>query len=238
MTLRVNLVWWSIWGGAKFPPTFSHFSGGEKLKTACVAANNQIQGSKTTPIYDSLPSTISTASGKVRDAFTTNDATSPLVLVTTDRQSAFDRHLTSIPYKGAVLNLISAYWFDQTKDILPNHIISTPHPNITCAKKAEPFPIEFVVRAYLTGSTETSIWKHYSSGARSYCGHPLPDGLLKNTKLANGPIMTPTTKVSECAKWLQTKGYIHSLELTHPNRLARFARPSFKNAHNLARRRV
>jgi len=216
------------------PPNEAHVA---KI-TACVAANNQIQGSKTTPIYDSLPSTISTASGKVRDAFTTNDATSPLVLVTTDRQSAFDRHLTSIPYKGAVLNLISAYWFDQTKDILPNHIISTPHPNITCAKKAEPFPIEFVVRAYLTGSTETSIWKHYSSGARSYCGHPLPDGLLKNTKLANGPIMTPTTKVSECAKWLQTKGYIHSLELTHPNRLARFARPSFKNAHNLARRRV
>jgi hypothetical protein len=111
--------------------------------------------------------------GKVRDVYETDNH---IVLVTTDRLSAFDRVLASVPFKGAVLNQVSAYWFDQTKHIVPNHIVAVPHPNVTVAKKCTPFKIEFVVRAYLTGSTSTSIWVHYNKGARTYCGHALSDG--------------------------------------------------------------
>ena len=157
--------------------------------TGCIERKGQVEGG-----YSSLPSGVSSSSGKVRDAFSSTTAPKSLLLVTTDRQSAFDRHLCSVPHKGAVLNQISAFYFEQTKDIMPNHIISVPHPNCTVAKKAEPFPIEFVVRAYMTGSTDTSIWKNYQNGCRNYCGHALPEGLKKNTKIANGPILTPTTK--------------------------------------------
>ena len=111
--------------------------------------------------------------GKVRDVYETENR---LLLVTTDRQSAFDRILACVPFKGQVLNMTSAWWFANSKHIIPNHIIATPHPNVTVAKKCTPFRIEFVVRAYLTGSTSTSIWVHYQKGARSYCGHTLPDG--------------------------------------------------------------
>lgn len=111
--------------------------------------------------------------GKVRDAYETPEH---MLLVTTDRLSAFDRLLACVPYKGAVLNLTSAYWFSVTSHIIPNHVLSIPHPNVTVAKKCAPFKIEFVVRAYLTGSTSTSIWVHYKDGSRSYCGHALPDG--------------------------------------------------------------
>ena len=128
--------------------------------------------------------------GKVRDRY---DLSDKLALVTTDRQSGFDRMLAKVPYKGQVLNLTSAYWFEQTKDIIQNHIISIPHPNVSIVKKCTPFPIEFVVRSYMTGSTSTSIWKNYSNGVRNYCGHDLPDGMVKNQKLEKN-ILTPTTK--------------------------------------------
>ena len=111
-------------------------------------------------------------SGKVRDRYNLNDDT--IALVTTDRQSGFDRMLALVPFKGQVLNLTSKFWFDQTKDIIPNHIIEVPHPNVSLVKKCTPFPIEFVVRCYMTGSTSTSIWKNYSDGVRNYCGHELP----------------------------------------------------------------
>jgi phosphoribosylaminoimidazole-succinocarboxamide synthase len=111
-------------------------------------------------------------SGKVRDRYNLNDDN--IALVTTDRQSGFDRMLALVPYKGQVLNLTSKFWFDQTKDIIPNHIIAVPHPNVSVVKKCTPFPIEFVVRSYMTGSTSTSIWKNYSDGVRNYCGHTLP----------------------------------------------------------------
>lgn len=128
--------------------------------------------------------------GKVRDTFDLGDR---LLLVTTDRQSAFDRVLASIPFKGQVLNQVSAYWFEQTRDIVPNHVLETPDPNVTVGRKGRVMPVEFVVRSYLTGSTSTSIWRNYERGVRSYCGHTLPDGLRKNERLAR-PLVTPTTK--------------------------------------------
>ena len=129
--------------------------------------------------------------GKVRDQYHLPNGT--IALVTTDRQSGFDRMLASVPYKGAVLNLTSAWWFGQTAHIIPNHVLSTPHPNVTLAKKCVPFKIEFVVRAYVTGSTETSIWTNYKNGCRLYCGHELPEGMVKNQKLWTN-LLTPTTK--------------------------------------------
>jgi len=132
--------------------------------------------------------------GKVRDRIDVDDKT--IALVTTDRQSGFDRQLALVPFKGAVLNLTSAFWFEQTKDIINNHIVAVPHPYVTIAKKCQPFPIEFVVRSYMTGSTDTSIWKNYCNGVRKYCGHDLPDGMAKNQKLEKN-ILTPTTKEEE-----------------------------------------
>ncbi|CAN0461003.1 unnamed protein product, partial [Phaeothamnion confervicola] len=118
--------------------------------------------------------------GKVRDTYTCDDC---IVLVSTDRQSAFDRQLAHIPFKGSVLNQTSAWWFERTKHITPNHVLGTPDPNVTVGMKAEVFSIEFVMRGYLTGSTSTSIWKNYEKGVREYCGFALPEGLRKNQKL-------------------------------------------------------
>jgi phosphoribosylaminoimidazole-succinocarboxamide synthase len=130
--------------------------------------------------------------GKVRDQFY-SDAAKHMILVTTDRQSAFDRVLAAVPFKGAVLNLVSAWWFRRTEHIVPNHLIAVPHPNVTIAKRCDPFPIEFVVRGYATGSTSTSLWKNYERGVREYCGIKLPDNLHKNQKLWMN-LVTPTTK--------------------------------------------
>ena len=129
--------------------------------------------------------------GKVRDRY--EIGSDKLALVTSDRQSGFDRSLALVPFKGQVLNLTSAYWFGVTQDIIPNHLLSVPHPNVSIVKKCTPFPIEFVVRSYMTGSTSTSIWKNYQDGCRNYCGHQLPDGMKKNQKLEKN-ILTPTTK--------------------------------------------
>ncbi|CAM9453538.1 unnamed protein product, partial [Chrysoparadoxa australica] len=129
--------------------------------------------------------------GKVRDTYVSEDY---IVLVSTDRQSAFDRQLTEVPFKGAVLNQTSAWWFNLTKDLVPNHVIAAPHPNVTIGKKAKVFQVEFVMRGYLTGSTSTSIWKNYEAGVRQYCGHALPDGLKKSQKIPMGNLLTPTTK--------------------------------------------
>ena len=128
--------------------------------------------------------------GKVRDQYELEDK---IALITTDRQSAFDRVLATIPFKGQVLNLTSAWWFDKTKHIIPNHVLKIPDPNVTLAKKCKVFPIEFVVRGYITGSTSTSLWTVYNNGDREYCGNKLPEGLKKNQRL-NKNMLTPTTK--------------------------------------------
>ena len=128
--------------------------------------------------------------GKVRDQYDLGDK---IALITTDRQSAFDRVLASIPFKGQVLNLTSAWWFEQTKHIIDNQVIDIPDPNVTLAKKCKVFPIEFVVRGYITGSTSTSLWTVYNNGSRDYCGNTLEEGLVKNQKL-DANMLTPTTK--------------------------------------------
>lgn len=146
-----------------------------------------------TNLHLSVPSLKSKTRGKVRDIY---DAGDYLVLVTTDRQSAFDRVLASIPFKGQVLNEASLWWFGQTQHITPNAIVSSPDKNVTIAKKCSVFPVEFVVRGYVTGSTDTSLWTVYKNGVRNYCGNLLPDDLVKSQRLPAN-ILTPTTKAAD-----------------------------------------
>jgi phosphoribosylaminoimidazole-succinocarboxamide synthase len=131
-------------------------------------------------------------SGKVRDIYQRGDR---LILITTDRISAFDRVLGAIPFKGQVLNQLSAWWFEQTEDIVANHVIAVPDPNVTIAHEAVPLPVEVIVRGYITGVTSTSLWTLYAQGERNPYGIPLPDGLKKNDPLPT-PIITPTTKAT------------------------------------------
>ncbi len=129
--------------------------------------------------------------GKVRDTYDLGDGR--LLLLTTDRQSGFDRMLGAIPYKGQVLNRTSLHWFAATRDIVPNHVLSSPHANALLARKCRVLPIEFVMRGYLTGSTDTAIWTHYQRGERTFAGVTLPNGMRKNELLPE-PLLTPTTK--------------------------------------------
>ena len=130
--------------------------------------------------------------GKVRDIYTVNNP-DQLFLECTQKLSCFDRNVCEVPYKGHVLNLISLWWFDQTKHMIPNHIIRPVSNTGVLVKKCEPIMIEFVMRSYMTGSTKTSIWVNYSQGVRDYCGNQLPEGLVKNQKLPE-VLITPTTK--------------------------------------------
>ena len=132
--------------------------------------------------------------GKVRDVYSRNDA--QRILVATDRQSAFDTLWCTIPLKGQVLTQISAWWFEQIKDIIPTHVIEVPDPNVMAAKNLQMLKVEIVVRAYLTGSTGTSAWVNYNKGVRDFCGNRLPEGMVKNQKF-DSPIITPTTKAEE-----------------------------------------
>ncbi len=129
--------------------------------------------------------------GKVRDSFTLPDQRR--LFVTTDRLSAFDRILTAVPFKGQVLNQLSAFWFEQTRDIVANHVLDVPDANVLLAAECEPFPIEVIVRGYISGVTKTALWYRYSLGERSIYGYDFPDGLQKNDALP-APIITPTTK--------------------------------------------
>lgn len=128
--------------------------------------------------------------GKVRDIYTQSDK---IILVTTDRHSSFDRIIAHIPHKGAILNLFSAFWFKETEHIVSNQVVAVPDPNVVVAKLAKPFLVEVVVRGYLTGVTDTSIWTNYQKGKRDFGGLTLPDGMTKNMALPR-PVITPTTK--------------------------------------------
>ena len=128
--------------------------------------------------------------GKVRDTY---EYEGQRFIITTDRQSAFDRILSAIPFKGQVLNQLSAFWFEATKDILPNHLLAVPDPNVSIVKTAKVFPVEIIVRGYITGTTSTSAWVNYEKGVRDFCGVRLPEGLQKNQRF-DSPILTPTTK--------------------------------------------
>ena len=131
--------------------------------------------------------------GKVRDVY---ERDGKIVLIATDRQSAFDRNLANIPFKGQVLTQTSAFWFEKTKDIIQNSVLDNPDPNTVVQKRLNVFPVEFVVRGYITGVTSTSAWTAYSKGEREFCGNILPEGLKKNQKFEE-PIITPTTKSDE-----------------------------------------
>ena len=111
----------------------------------------------------------------------------------TDAESAFDLVLAAVPYKGQVLNQTAQFWFEQTRDLCPNHVLEYPDPNVIIGRKLTMLRVEMVVRAYLTGSTSTSIWPMYERGARTMYGHTLPDGMMKNQPLVE-TIITPSTK--------------------------------------------
>jgi phosphoribosylaminoimidazole-succinocarboxamide synthase len=152
--------------------------------------------------------------GKVRDTYDVGDGR--LLLITTDRQSGFDRMLGAIPFKGQVLNRTSLYWFEKTKHIIANHVLGSPHANALVGRKCRVLPIEFVVRGYMTGSTDTSIWTQYNKGSRNYCGHVLADGMRKNEKLP-ASIVTPTTKEAKhdrpiTAKEIVDEGWLTAAE--------------------------
>jgi phosphoribosylaminoimidazole-succinocarboxamide synthase len=130
-------------------------------------------------------------SGKVRDWYDLPNG--KRLIITTDRLSAFDKILAAVPYKGQVLNQLSAWWFEQTQDIIPNHLVSLPDPNAAVVNVAEPFLVEVIVRGYITGVTSTALWYRYSLGERNIYGYDFPEGLHKNAALEE-PIITPTTK--------------------------------------------
>lgn len=128
--------------------------------------------------------------GKVRDNYTQGDKR---VIITTDRISAFDRVLGTIPFKGQTLNELASFWFEKTKHLVSNHMIDSPDPNVMVVSECRPIPVEMVVRGYITGVTKTSAWYNYSQGVRNFCGVRLPEGLRKDQRF-NEPILTPTTK--------------------------------------------
>lgn len=129
--------------------------------------------------------------GKVRVSYAFGDRYR--LMVTTDRLSAFDRIIAGVVYKGQVLNQLSAWWFETTRDIVANHVVAVPDPNVLVARAATTLPVEVVVRGYITGVTSTSLWTPYERGERHLYGYELPDGLVKNERLPE-PLITPTTK--------------------------------------------
>jgi phosphoribosylaminoimidazole-succinocarboxamide synthase len=133
--------------------------------------------------------------GKVRDCLLDRERGERVIIVT-DRLSAFDAVVGTIPFKGQVLNQLAQFWFEHTKAIAPNHMLAVPDPNVMVARECTPLPVELVMRAYLTGVTSTSIWKAYEKGDRVFCGHALPDGMRKNQPLPHA-ILTPSTKAAK-----------------------------------------
>lgn len=128
--------------------------------------------------------------GKVRDIYLQAEK---IILIASDRYSAFDRNLALIPFKGRLLTEISNFWFEHTQDIIPNHVLDTPDPNVVVGKRCTMLPIEVVVRGYMTGVTGTSLWTLYQNGMRDFGDFTLPDGMYKNQKLDTA-VLTPTTK--------------------------------------------
>ncbi len=130
-------------------------------------------------------------SGKVRDNYDLPDGRR--IIIATDRLSAFDRILCAVPFKGQVLTQTARFWFEQTADLCPNHVLSYPDPNVVVGQRLDILPVEIVVRDYLAGTTGTSILTLYKAGQREMYGHRLPEGLRDNQRLPQ-PIITPTSK--------------------------------------------
>lgn len=133
--------------------------------------------------------------GKVRDSYV---RAGRRTIVVSDRVSCFDVVVGTLPFKGQVLNQVAAFWFERTRELAPNHLLSVPDPTVSVVRECQPLPIELVMRGYLTGVTSTSIWTAYARGDRSYCGHRLPEGLKKHEALPQ-PLLTPTTKAEKGA---------------------------------------
>ena len=131
--------------------------------------------------------------GKVPDIVDLGDR---LALVATDRISAFDRVLGTVPYRGQVLNQLAAWWFDRIADIVSSHVVAVPDPNVTIGRKCRTLPVEVVVRGRLSGSTSTALWTRYAAGRREIYGLTFPDGMVKNDPLPT-PLITPTTKAEQ-----------------------------------------
>ncbi|MBI2327326.1 phosphoribosylaminoimidazolesuccinocarboxamide synthase [Candidatus Curtissbacteria bacterium] len=131
-------------------------------------------------------------SGKVRDWYIRNNLR---ILITTDRVSAFDKVVGTVPFRGAVLNKLSQFWFEKTRDIVANHMIGITDPNVMLVSECQALPVEVIVRGHITGVTQTSIWKMYSEGQRIIYGIKFPEGLVKNQKLKK-PVITPTTRAT------------------------------------------
>jgi phosphoribosylaminoimidazole-succinocarboxamide synthase len=131
--------------------------------------------------------------GKVRDSYVNGNRR---IIITSDRVSCFDVVLGTILFKGQILNQMAAFWFEKSRDIVPNHLISVPDPAVSIVEECSPFMVEMVVRGYLTGSSSTSLWTHYTQGKREYCGHKLRDGMIQHQKL-DEPLITPTTKAQK-----------------------------------------
>jgi phosphoribosylaminoimidazole-succinocarboxamide synthase len=142
-------------------------------------------GGRTLPRYD----------GKVRDCYIDAERGERIIVVT-DRLSAFDAVVGTIPSKGQVLNQLAQFWFEQTASLAPSHMLRVPDPNVMIGRECDPLPVELVMRAYLTGVTSTSIWKAYEKGDRTFCGHALPEGMKKNQPLPKA-ILTPSTKAAK-----------------------------------------
>ncbi|MBI2050438.1 MAG: phosphoribosylaminoimidazolesuccinocarboxamide synthase [Parcubacteria group bacterium] len=138
--------------------------------------------------------------GKVRDMYplpASQDMPERRVIIATDRQSAHDHIVGTIPFYGQVRNQIALWWFSRTDDIVPNAVLAAPDENVVVMEELIMFPVEMVVRACLTGSSSTAIWTHYNNGERIFCGHRLPDGMVKNQPLPMGSIITPSTKAED-----------------------------------------
>ena len=170
--------------------------------------------------------------GKVRDVY---NQEGKVILISTDRYSAFDRNLALIPYKGQVLTGVSQFWFEQTKDIVPNHVIDFPDPNVVVGRKCTVLPIEMIVRGYITGVTGTSLWTLYKKGQRDFGDFVLPDGMKKNQKL-DEPVLTPTTKFEEHDRPLSSKDIIYGNYLTREqwDNVADLALKLFKRGQEVA----
>jgi len=166
--------------------------------------------------------------GKVRDVYTEGDR---VILISTDRQSAFDEDWCTIPLKGQALNQLSAWWFEKVKDVMPTHVIEVPDPNITVAKRLKMVKVEVVVRGYLTGSTSTSAWVNYQKGVRNFCGNPFPEGMVKNQPFGSAQdediIFTPSTKPETGHDVSASPEELIAMEVTTPEEIATLKEQAF-----------
>src|SRR5580693_7180401 len=160
---------------------------------SCLMVDPDFLAARTDPVPDdaTIPELPSHYRGKVRDNYDLPDGRR--IIIASDRLSAFDKILAAIPFKGQVLTQTSRWWFEQTADICPNHVLTHPDPNVVIGQTLTILPVEIVVRGYLAGTTGTSILTLYNKGQRTIYGHSLPDGMLANQTLP-AAIITPTSK--------------------------------------------